>query len=118
MNHWNVKDSTVDSDIGSGTPATCTVRNLRTRETDVQTIMFNPFCLRKPMLWHNEDVTPHYKPLVAWSGKVKADVVDKFSEREDADKIALANIKNFLSVRPLPRDMDRWIAYWYDCNRA
>jgi hypothetical protein len=78
--------------------------------------MFNPFCFGKPMLWHNEDVTPHYKPLVAWSGRVTAEVTDKFSQREDADRIALTNIKIFLSVRPLPRDMDRWIAYWYDCT--
>ena len=111
VNTWDVKDSVLDSDIGLGTPATCSVSDLKASHPDVQTIMFNPYCFGKPMLWHNEDVTPNYKPLVAWSGKVQKEVFNKFSEREDADRIALANIKNFLSVRPLRRDMDRWIAY-------
>ena len=92
LNHWNVRDDAVHCPVGSGTPAKCTVSNLSDRDHEVQTIMFNPFCFGKPMLWHNEDATPHYKPLVAWSGRVQAEVTDKFSKREDADRVALANL--------------------------
>ena len=49
LNHWNVKDETVNSQIGSDTPATCTVNSFKDRDCDVQAIMFNPFCFGKPM---------------------------------------------------------------------
>jgi hypothetical protein len=67
------------------------------------------------MLWNEDDVGHNYKPLIAWSTKVSNAFKSDFSDQLDADVTALTNLKNYLSVRPLNRDLDRWADYWHDC---
>jgi hypothetical protein len=64
---FNVVRSALVSNLGQGIPARCAPTRKVHAEADISTFMFNPFCIGKPMLWHNDEAVKHYKPTTAWS---------------------------------------------------
>ena len=113
---FDAKRDTVYDSLGADAAAKCTPVSLKHEDERINTIMFNPYCFGKPLLWNVEDTHKQYKPLVAWSKWTLSHLKDPFSEKPNAESTALVNLKNYLSVRPVSRDLDRWTDYWHDCD--